>query len=333
MANGQGDSVVITDVTLREYGQNVPAGYLHVFSPEMRVKIASRLVDAGLAHIEILSCVHPSAAPAMNEGAIRGIAEGLGKATGVHFITLVPNRAGYRNFLDMGLGSRGYDHTMGIFFSAVEAHNLANLGRPLNETLGDYEIILKDAQARKIRVIAYVSAAFGYMDPVNGKLIRPGVEDINRYINIMLGLGVETVTLSDLQGVADEGETDRLLKAILNKRKARDVEKLGYHPHHISGEKAIANSQVAYDLGIRRFDASLGGTGGCITGAPGNQPTEVLVQHFNYRGIKTGLDGGKISSLAQWVQKEVYDKIPLAPLGVQKQTHQEEFISPGGSRQ
>ena len=92
----------------------------------------------------------------------------------------------------------------------------------------------------------------------------------------------------------------------------RDIDKLGYHPHHVSGKAAIANSKTVYDLGIRRFDSSLGGTGGCVTGAPGNQPTEMLVHFFNESGIETSVDEKKLFSLTEMVQKELYDKIPLS---------------------
>ena len=84
------------------------------------------------------------------------------------------------------------------------------------------------------------------------------------------------------------------------------MEKLGYHPHHVSGEAAIANSRIAYETGIRRFDASLGGTGGCVTGAPGNQPTEKLVRSFNEAGIESGIDEQKIFLLTEMVQRELY---------------------------
>jgi hydroxymethylglutaryl-CoA lyase len=80
----------------------------------------------------------------------------------------------------------------------------------------------------------------------------------------------------------------------------------------VSGARAIANTKVAYDLGIRRFDASLGGTGGCVTGAPGNQPTEALVLALDQWGAKTGIDEKAVSALAAQVQKELYAKIPLS---------------------
>ena len=308
MLNNNKDSVIITDVTLREYGQNVPANHLHVFSPEIRVEIALRLIDAGFTNIEIFSCINPKIAPAMNREALKKIAIDLGRINGVNLITLVPNKAGYRNFLDLDLGPKGFDHTIGIFFSAVEAHNLANLGRPINETVKEYKEIARDACSNNIRVVGYISAAFGYFDPEQGTLIKADTGEVSSYVDMLFDLGVDTVTFSDLQGVAGPQETRMFFETILNIKDGKDIEKLAYHPHHVSGEAAIANSRIAYDTGIRRFDASLGGTGGCLTGAPGNQPTEKLVRFFNESGIETGIDKEKVFSLTEMVQRELYGK-------------------------
>jgi hydroxymethylglutaryl-CoA lyase len=312
MTNDKNDSVTITDVTLREYGQNIPAEYLHIFTPEIRVEIALQLIDAGMRNIEILSCVHPRVSPAMNREALQKITQDLGRINEVNLITLVPNRAGYNTFLELGLGPDSYNHTIGVFFSAIEAHNIANLGRPLKETIEEYKKIIRDASSHNIRITGYISAAFGYFELENGVLIKPDIDEVNNYINLLLDLGVDTVTLSDLQGVANEERTREIFETILNKRAGSDTDKLGYHPHHISGEAAIANTKIAYNLGIRRFDSSLGGTGGCVTGAPGNQPTEMLVVFFNSLGIQTGLNETKIFSLTEMVQKKLYSKIPLA---------------------
>ena len=312
MVENRVENVIITDVTLREYGQNVPANHLNIFTPEIRVEIALKLIDAGFTNIEILSCIHPGLAPAMNEMALKKIATGLGRVDGVNLITLVPNKAGYRNFLDMDLGPDGDNHTIGVFFSAVEAHNIANLGRPVKETIDEYKKIATDAAAKNIRLVAYISAAFGYFDPENAVLIEADMDEVNDYIDLLLDLGAQTITLSDLQGVANQEKTGKVFKSILNKQKGKDIEKLGYHPHHVSGELAIANSKIAYDLGIRRFDSSLGGTGGCVTGAPGNQPTEMLVRLFHESGIKTGINEEKVLLLSEMVQKELYGKISLA---------------------
>jgi len=322
MADRKTDSVTITDVTLREFGQNVPAAYLHIFTPGIRAKIASALMDAGFTSLEVLSCIHPKVAPAMNEDALRKISTDLGRVDGVNIITLVPNLAGYKIFRSLGLGPDGYNHTMGIFFSAVEAHNLANLGRPLKETVEEYRTIIRDASLRHIRVVAYISAAFGYMDSKTGVIVRADLDEINRNMDLFFDLGARTMTLSDLQGVAGEGETAEILETILELRKGRDRDRIGYHPHHISGDQALANSKVVFDLGIRRFDASLGGTGGCVTGAPGNQQTEKLVQLFEGLEIETGINEKGVISLKKTVQKNLYDKIsPLRILSTEEGEH------------
>ena len=312
MTDRKTDRVTITDVTLREFGQNVPGTQLHIFTPGIRIRIASEQMDLGFRSLEVHSCIHPKVAPAMSEDALRKISEDLGRVDGVNIITLVPNLAGYKIFRSLGLGPDGYNHTMGIFFSAVEAHNLANLGRPLKETVEEYKGIIRDASLRHIRVVAYISAAFGFMDPKNRTMVRADLVEINRHMDLFFDLGVRTMTLSDLQGVADEGKTARILETILELRKGRDRDRIGYHPHHISGDQALANSKVAFDLGIRRFDASLGGTGGCITGAPGNQPTEKLVRFFGELGMETGLDENGVFSLAEKVAVELYSRIPLS---------------------
>jgi hydroxymethylglutaryl-CoA lyase len=298
-------------VTLREYGQNVPAPSLHVFTPEIRIEIARELIHAGLCRVEVFSCVHPGVAPAMNREDARKIAAGLGRAQNFELITLAPNKAGYRNFLAWGLGPDGYNHTLGVFFSAVEAHNRLNLGRSIPETMKEYEGIIEDAVARKAKVAGYVSAAFGYLDHKSGETIRPSPELLNRFIDFYFDLGADIVTLSDLQGVADEQETAEAFQAVLSRRNRSQAERIGYHPHHVSAAKAIANSRAAYDVGIRCFDASLGGTGGCVTGAPGNQPLDLLVRAFERRGVSTGIGGKAISVLTRFVQRNLYSKITL----------------------
>ncbi len=305
------NKVIITDVTLREYGQNVPSHALSVFSPQIRIEIAQRLVLSGFKSIEVFSCVHPRVAPAMSQDLVRTIAEGIGRVETCDLITLVPNKAGYKNFLALGLGPDGYNHSMGIFFSAVEAHNLLNLGKPIQETIHEYKAVAKDAASRGVRLVAYISAAFGFREPDRGNLLRVEAKDIALYLDLLLDLGASFVTLSDLQGVADEKYTRRLLENIFNVRKGRDVAKIGYHPHHVSGPEAIANSMAAYEIGVRRFDASLRGTGGCVTGAPGNQPTETLIRSFEEKGIPTGLKQDEISALAEFIEKELYRNIAL----------------------
>jgi len=306
-------SVLITDVTLREYGQNVPSHLLHLFTPPIRVEIAQRLIRLGFKALEVFSCVHPRIAPAMSEEAIKTIGRDIGRVESCDLITLVPNRAGFKNFLAYGLGPDGCNHTVGVFFSAVEAHNLLNLGSSIRETLTEVKAVARDAASAGARLVAYLSASFGFLEPETQKVLRVEPAEIAGYLDLLFDLGASVVTLSDLQGVADPKYTRKLLEDTLNLRKGRDIEKIGYHPHHVSPQKAMANSLTAYETGIRRFDASLGGTGGCVTGAPGNQPTETLIRFFEEKGIKTGLKQEDVSALADFVAKELYRPVQLPP--------------------
>lgn len=303
--------VILTDVTLREYGQNVPSRFLHVFTPQIRIEIAQRLVRLGFENLEVFSCVHPRVAPAMSEEAIRTIGRGIGRVGPCNIITLVPNQAGYKNFLAYGLGPDGYNHSVGVFFSAVEAHNLLNLGSPIKDSLDGIRTVAKDAASAGARIVAYISAAFGFREPETGTVLRAEAKEIAGYLDLLFDLGAAVVTLSDLQGVADQHDTRKLLEDTLSMRKGRDMARIGYHPHHVSAQQALANTLAAYEVGIRRFDASLGGTGGCVTGAPGNQPTEALVRFFEETGIRTGLKQEEVSALARFVERELYRKIVL----------------------
>ncbi len=287
----------MTDVTLREHGQNVPLNRLESFSAETRIRLAMRLMEAGVHSLEVFSCVHPKVAPAMAPDILDRIASALGRPAGVDLITLVPNRAGYRTFLDLGLGPGGYRHVLGMFVSAVEAHNLANLGRSISESLEEYGALAGDAVSRGIRLKGYVSGAFGFQEPAGGELIPAGVEEVNHIVNRLFQMGAESVTLSDLQGVADEKATVAFFEQLLELRKGKDLDLLGYHPHSKYGEKAVDNSLAVLALGIRRFDSSLGGTGGCVTGAPGNQPTELLVRRLHEAGAITGIDEGRLRGI------------------------------------
>ena len=98
MPDDKGNRVFITDVTLREYGQNVPLNYLNIFTPQIRVETALALVDPGFPSVEVLSWVHQKVAPAMNKKVLAEITTGLGRIRNANLITLEKE--------GMGVGSR-----------------------------------------------------------------------------------------------------------------------------------------------------------------------------------------------------------------------------------
>jgi hydroxymethylglutaryl-CoA lyase len=292
-------NVEVADVTLREHGQTVPEEGLQDFSVDLRVRTALALVEAGIRRLELVSCVSPQVAPAMAEALIREVAESVGRPEGVRLVTLVPNHRGLETFDRAGLGRDGMGHSAGLFLSAVEEHNRANLGRTIDETFAGYRALATELRRRDTELIAYVSAAFGYrhrpMDPV----LRVAKDALYDHVMRFFELGAHTVTLSDLQGVAGPARTEDILAALLERLGDDHSARIGYHPHHLDPEAGLALVAVAYDVGIRRFDASLGATGGCVTGAPGNVPTEGVLALLEERGAFTGIDRSAVLEVAQ----------------------------------
>ena len=288
--------VLVTDVTLREHGQNVPAPELSRFTPSSRAELALALRDAGFVRIEVLSCVSPKVAPAMALEQLAAVVRAMGRLDGVEVVTLAPNLRGYASFCQLGLGSGGLQHTVGVFHSAVEQHNIANLGVSIDETVTGMRAVARRALADGTPVSAYVAAAFGYRE--DGRIYRPSQRELADHVRRCFDMGARLVTLSDLQGLADEQETRRLWERVLDLDGGAYASRLGYHAHHVEPRRAVALVEAAFRAGVRCFDTSLLETGGCVTGAPGNAPTEGVLQRLHLLHAQTGVDSQALTALA-----------------------------------
>jgi hydroxymethylglutaryl-CoA lyase len=300
----------VRDVTLREFGQNVPASALAAFLPH-RQWLAERLITAGMRVLEVASTASPKVAPAMATAHLRPFLESLGHPAGVELITLVPNSKGYRRFRELGLGPEGLGHQMGLFLSAVNEHNVANLGRTTAESMADLRQFVPAARREGIAVQGYLSAAFGYEPPGAQESLKPTTGELVELIEQFGELGVASVTLSDLQGLATTTETAATLNELLHGAHPAPLP-LGYHPHHRSPARALDNLVAAAEVGICHFDASLGAVGGCVTGAPGNAPTEGTVARLRQAGWPLPLDAERLDDLARQVNERVYRPVAEA---------------------
>ncbi|MDP7115195.1 MAG: hypothetical protein QGH45_24685, partial [Myxococcota bacterium] len=200
-------------------------------------------------------------------------------------------------FGELGLGPRGSGHTVGVFQSAMDAHNLANVGRPVADTVAENERIARRAAQDGVRLAAYVSAAFGFVD-AGGRAHPVSIEAVKDQVRRHFDLGAALVTLSDLQGVATPDETSRLWDAMLAIDGGMFAAQLGYHPHHADPRAAVDLAEAAYRAGVRCLDSSLAAAGGCVTGAPGNAPTEGVAARLAALGAETGIDLAAASGLA-----------------------------------
>jgi len=290
-ANDMSTGVVLREVGLRDGLQSLAR----------TVPTADKLAwlraahAAGLREIEVGSFVPARLLPQLADTAeLVAVARTLpGLATSV----LVPNLKGAQAAID----SRA--DAMLLPLSASHAHSLANLRRTPDEVVAEIGRIraLRDASGSRCRIEVGISTAFGCT--IQG---RVDPNEVLRLVQAVLDAGAEQVGLADTVGFADPLQVARLFERGL--RVAGD--RLACAHFHDTRGLGMANAYAAWQAGIRRFDASLGGIGGCphAPGASGNVATEDLAYLFMSMGVPTGLDFDALMALrgriAQWLAGE-----------------------------
>ena len=261
-----------------------------------RVRLIDAVVDAGVRRIEAASFVHPAAIPAM-AGAEEVLAS-VKRRAGVAYTALVPNRRGAERALDAGADE------LEAVVSASTTHNLKNLKRTPEETLGEIAGIIDLAHAAGRAVDAAVATCFGC--PYEGD-VDPVV--VASYARRLLDLGADTVFFGDTTGMGSPRRVQLLLDAI--EAAGIDLDIVGLHLHDTRGT-GLANAYAALDRGVHRFDASVGGLGGCpyAPGASGNVATEDLVHMIEDLGIPTGISIDGLIAAAHLAEEIVGRRLP-----------------------
>lgn len=275
------------DVTIYEVGardglQNEKA----VVPVEAKAEFIGRLLAAGLPVVEATSFVHPTWVPQLADAG--ELMEILGE-DGRHLPVLVPNERGLDRALELGL------QHIAIFGSATETFAQKNLNRSLDEQFAMFEPTVVRAREAGMDVRAYVSMCFG--DPWEGAVPVDQVVSVGKRL---FDLGASQLSLGDTIGVGTTGQVSTLLDAFNTAGLSDDV--LAVHFHDTYGQ-ALANAYAAWQHGIRTFDASAGGLGGCpyAESATGNLATEDLVWMFNGLGVSTGVDLDALVSTSVWM--------------------------------
>ena len=261
-----------------------------------RVRLIDALVDAGVRRIEAASFVHPDAIPAM-----AGAEEVLASVTrrpGVAYTALVPNRRGAERALEAGADE------LEAFVSASTTHNLKNIKRTPEQTLEEIAGIVELAHDAGRPVDAAVATAFGC--PYEGD-IDPNV--VASYARRLLDLGADTVFFGDTTGMGSPRRVRLLLDAL--EAAEIDLDIVGLHLHDTRGT-GLANAYAALERGVHRFDASVGGLGGCpyAPGASGNVATEDLVHMVEDLGIPTGISLDGLIAAAHFAEEIVGRRLP-----------------------
>jgi len=222
-----------------------------------KLRLIDALGAAGLRRIEITSFVSPKWIPQLAD-ADEVAAEVMARPQpeGVVYSALCPNARGLERARAAGIDE------IAVFLSASETHNQKNINKTIHETMAAFQDTVKPAVAAGMRVRGYVSTVWGC--PYEG------------------------VSLSDTIGSGTPLQTRRILELV---KAEVPTDKLAMHMHDTRGT-ALANIVVGLEMGIRTFDASVGGLGGCpyAPGAAGNVATEDLVYMLHGMGIRTGID-------------------------------------------
>lgn len=304
--------VLISEVGPRDGLQSVKA----VMATADKFKWIDALHAAGLREIEVASFVPAALLPQMADAA-QVVRHAL-TLPGLTVMALVPNLRGARAALEAGV------HKLTIPVSASAAHSLANVRRTREEMVEVVRTIvaLRDEIAPGVKVEAGISTAFGCT--LQGAVPE---DDVVRLAAAVIEAGADESGLSDTTGMAHPAQVRRLFQRV----RAEIGEKTGAAHLHNTRGLGLANCLAAYDVGVRGFDASLAGLGGCpyAPGASGNVVTEDLVFMFEAMGVRTGVDLQKLIAAREPLQaglpgEPLHGMTPLAglPMGwVQEHAH------------
>lgn len=274
-----------------------------VLDPQTRLEFAERLAMAGINKIELSAFVSPKWVPQM-AGASDLIREALRRQQlkesplrNAEISALVPNLRGMNDALEVNLKN------VAIFASASESFAKKNINCSIEESFERFAQVMTLASANGVRVRGYLSMCFGC--PFEGSISESRVVELSERL---LKMGVYEVSIGDTIGVATPAQVKSLGGMLVNSLGAHHV---AMHFHDTRGT-ALANILASLDLGIRTFDSSLGGLGGCpyAPAATGNVATEDVLYMLHGMGLKSGIDLEALIPLNKWVSQKVGRELP-----------------------
>ncbi|NIE78273.1 hydroxymethylglutaryl-CoA lyase [Pantoea sp. Ap-967] len=298
------DHLVIQEVAPRDGLQIEPTWV----PTDAKIALINSLSQLGFSRIEAGSFVSPKAIPMLRDG--DEVFCGIHRQAGVIYVALIPNLKGAERALAAGADE------LNLVLSASQSHNLANMRMRREQSLAGFAEIVQAVQGRPVSLNATVATAFGC--PFEGQIDE---DLVLRLLDAYLELGVQGVTLADTTGMANPRQVERLVRRSLQRLPAN---MLTLHFHNTRG-LGLCNVLAAYEAGARRFDAALGGLGGCpfAPGASGNICSEDLANLCAETGIPTGIDLDGLLQLARSLPALLGHDVPgqLAKAGRNGELH------------
>ena len=281
-----GERVTVVEVGPRDGLQNETG----TISTVDKIAFVDALSGAGLPVIEVSAFVSPKWVPQMADA--EQVFAGITRAAATRYTALVPNLAGLERAQKANVSE------VAIFAASSETFSRKNINQSIDESFATYQQVCERALTAGMRVRGYLSTAFGC--PYEGSVSPETVATLSARL---IELGVFEVAVSDTIGIAQPSDVPRVLDAVLARVPAHRV---ALHFHDTRG-RALANVEAALPFGIRTFDASTGGLGGCpyAPGAPGNLATGDLIELLNQLRIETGVSLEALTKASTFVRSRL----------------------------
>lgn len=262
---------------------------------DAKVRWIDALSATGLRRIEATSFTSPKAIPNLKDAA--DVMAAIQHREGVDITALVPNVRGTERALACQVDE------INLVMSASNSHSLVNLRMTPEQSLEQFATIVEISKDRGMFINASLSTAFGC--PFEGEVPEARVLEL---ISQLISLGIQGVTLCDTTGMANPAQVKSLCEVVLRRWPQTPFT---LHFHNTRG-MGLANALGAWQAGITRFDASLGGMGGCpfAPGATGNVCTEDLVHMFESMGVDTGVDLDALLAVASTLPDLIGHDVP-----------------------
>jgi len=277
------DPVTVVEVGPRDGLQNeasaVPA--------DAKVRFVEALAEAGLRVVEVTSFVSPRAVPQLADA--DEVLPAVQRREGVRYPVLVPNLRGLERAVAAGADA------IAVFTAASEGFARANINMTIAESLAAFAPVLEQALMAGMWTRGYVSTAFGC--PYDGA-VEPSA--VARVASELAALGCAEVSVGDTIGVARPEQVPGVVAAVAERV---PLDRIALHLHDTGG-RALDNVAAGLEAGVRTFDSSAAGLGGCpfAPGAPGNVATEALVRFLHRQGLETGVDPDAVERAGQAVR-------------------------------
>lgn len=280
------EKVTVVDVTPRDGLQNEK----EIVSTRDKLLLIEKLASAGLTEIQATSFVHPRWVPQMADA--EAVVAGLRRFSGVRFSALVPNLKGYERAVSCGI------RYLEFVIAASDTFNHKNLNRSTAESLALLAEVSKLAEKDHVDIRVGFSTAFHC--PFEGKIPAQAVVDLLRATR---EIAPWRVAICDTNGMAYPDQVTQVLTLAKDELKLRPTE-LTLHFHDTYG-RGLANTLAGLEQGVREFDATTAGLGGCpyCPGASGNLATEDLVAFLEGMGYETGIDLEKLLDAAEFANR------------------------------